>query len=410
MKSMRKSAILAGAMMLLAGTASAQGLLGGLLGGNKNKENTTEKKKTPVQVPLPSREFSDPTGVSGTYYIKDSLWFYQDGKVHDGYSSYYMCDEKGNKYFSSIIKFHYVKELNDNLVNRLEVYFNEKEYGKFIDKYKLDEVFLKNTGLYSFADKRGSRKDAYIQLTNGILVHVNFENDDYKGFNIDRVLAKDKNQLSEFDIETCTALLQKKLNEGKLKEAEAAKAKLMENEVYKQMKGKIGFVKHHGNTGALYGNISEKMDVFISSVEIGKPVYYRAYYNDIPALKCADCKKNVIFEIEGNKISIAELRKKSSAWQSKLGNLDRADNDFFSMCPTLINKSYSNYAVLYLLYQVRSKFADGKSFKCKVTITNYRDGVDVEELATGTINLVYKNEYSEEAKALMDMIEKMENP
>lgn len=409
---MKNKVILSGIIILLAGNVSSQGILGGLFGGNKNKENKTEnnKKSAPVQVPLPENEFSDPTGISGTYYITDSLFFDESGAVIgiNGYSSYLMKDEKGNLYFTNIVKFNYIKEKDDNLLNELYVYYNQKDKGKFT--YKLHESFLKKTGLYSFADLIGSKYSAYVQLTNEIFIYIKFSDTEYeRDLKIERVFVKDKNKLNEFDKETCLALFQKKLNEGKLKEAEATKAKLMENEVYKQMKGKVGFVKHHGQTGALYGNISEKMDVFISSVEIGKPVYYRAYYNDIPSLKCADCKKNVIFEIEGNKISIAELRKKSSNWKNKIGDLDKPDNDFFSMCPTLINKSYSNYAVLHLLYQLRSKFADGKSFKCKVTITNYRDGVDVEELATGTINLVYKKEYSEDVDALMDLIEKFEN-
>ncbi|MCX7743526.1 MAG: hypothetical protein N2167_03075 [Flavobacteriales bacterium] len=403
---------LAAAIVLFSvSTVTSQGILGGLFGGNnKNNKGTKEESKIkPVQVPLPTTEFSDPTGFSGTYHIKDTLWFDKDGRnceIFTNGCTYKWTDEKGNPYFSNIVKFHYIKEENDNLVNKIVVYLNNK-ISK--DAYKLDETFLKNTGLYSFVEYYGSDVRAYIQIAEGIVVYTYGSNKDYSDANIFRVFAKDRSKLDEFDKETCLALLQKKLNEGKTKEAEATKAKLMGNDVYKQMKGKIGFVNHHGNTGALYGTISEKMDVFISSVEIGKPVYYRAYYNDIPSLKCADCKKNVIFEIEGNKISLAELRKKSSAWQSKIGNLDKADNDFYSMCPTLLNRSYSNYAVLYLLYQIKSKFADGKSFKCKVTITNYRDGVDVEELATGTINLVYKSANSADVDALMELVEKVEN-
>jgi acyl-CoA thioesterase FadM len=54
---------------------------------------------------------------------------------------------------------------------------------------------------------------------------------------------------------------------------------------------------------------------------------------------------------------------------------------------------------MYCIYQNKDKFADGKSFKLKVSIWSNRDGVDKDLMAEGTITLVYKNEN----KAKIDM-------
>jgi hypothetical protein len=155
------------------------------------------------------------------------------------------------------------------------------------------------------------------------------------------------------------------------------------------------------------------METFISSFDLSKKVYYRAYYDMPPNSLCpVGCDKNVIFELDGIKVSTLELRKSSAAWSSKLGSKDRPDSDFFSMCPTLYDGStvfYSNYAFMYLLYQNKAKFTGDRSFKLKVTITNNNAGIDKDVLASGQINFEYKSSHKDILNKIFELVEKVEN-
>ena len=392
MKYIAKVTIIVGALMIAPGL-QAQGLFGVF----KKKDNNTDNKnktaaKVPVQANPYAKDFSDELGIGGAYNTLDTIWIDEYGGYwdKDGYTKK-KVDDKGNNYFVTTIKLQYTREKDDNIVNLLSTYPCEFSQGATKSGPKLDEKVQK-AGLVLFsAFPSAGKRYTYMQLDKDIIAYI-FSGDNFENAKILNVFAKDKGMLSTYDKETALAKMQQLLNKSKEQEFARIKEDLMKNETFSKMKGKVGFVTHYNQTGATYGKISEKPDVFISSVEIGKPFYWRAYYDIVPSTKCGDgCSRNMIFEIDGQKVSYMELRKKSSTWSGKLSKMS-VDNDFFSMCPTMIESKYtSNWAFVYCLYLNKAKFADGKSLKCTVTITNYRDGVDQDVLAQGSINLVYKS-------------------
>lgn len=391
MKNKGKLIVLMGAMML-APALNSQGLLNMFKknnsGGNNNSSSNNVKK--PVLANPYAKDFSDDAGIGGAYFASDTIWLTESGGIWDadGYSSR-KKDDKGNYYYSLSAKFQYTKEKDDNVINLLSVYASEFTQENYKYGPKLDEKMQKTgTTVFSLYPS-ASKRYTYMQLEKDVFAYI-FSGDNFENAKVLNVFAKDKAMLETYDKETALAKMQQLLKKADEEKNAKIKEDLLKNETYAKMKGKVGFVTHYNQTGASYGKITEKPDVFISSVEIGKPFYWRAYYDVVPDSKCGDgCNRNVIFEIDGVKMSWMELRKKSSTWSGKLEKT-RVDNDYFSMCPTMINAYYSNWALVSVLYQIKDKFSEGKSFKCKMTVTNYRDGVDQDILAEGTINLVYK--------------------
>src|SRR5690606_31124680 len=120
------------------------------------------------------------------------------------------------------------------------------------------------------------------QIDKDVIAYI-FSGDNFEKAQVLNVYAKDKSMLETYDKETALAKMQQLLNKSKEGEYAKIKEDLMKNETYAKMKGKVGFVTHYNQTGASYGKISEKPDVYISSVEIGKPFYWRAFYDVVPS-------------------------------------------------------------------------------------------------------------------------------
>lgn len=410
MKKTGKLAVFVGAMMI-APAMNSQGLLNLFKkkDNNSDKNNTsTSNVKTPILANPYAKDFTDELGVGGTYFSADTVWLDQNGNFweKDGYTGK-KTDDKGNPYYVMSVKFEYTREKDDNVVNMFNAYFSDLSQSNYKYGPKLDEKMQKLGVIMFNYYPSANKRYTYAQIDKDVIAYV-FSGDNLENAKVLNVYAKDKSMLETYDKETALAKIQQLVNKSKEQEYAKQKQELMKNEVYAKMKGKIGFVSHYNQTGASYGKISETMDVFISSVEIGKPFYWRAYYDFVPTTKCGDgCSRNLIFEIEGKKVSWMELRKKSSTWSGKLEKMN-VDNDFFSMCPTMINQYYSNWALVYCIYQNKDKFAEGKSLKCKMTITNYRDGVDQDILAEGVINLVYKSANQSAIQVLFERVETLD--
>jgi hypothetical protein len=412
--------ILVGVALALVQNTNAQGLLQKLAqkanstsSSSTNKSSSKAKEVKPVLANVYAKDFNDDLGISGIYYVLDTIWLNVNGSpwsdTRGGYGK--KTDEKGNPYYVDKVKLSFEREVNDKVVNLLCFWYSEfdspntGDYGP-----KLDEKLYKNSKTIQFNSyPMANHRTSYTEVEKGVIVKI-ASGDNFETPVVTSVYAKDKAMLSTYDKETGLAKVQQIMNAANKEKYLAEKKKWLENETYKKMAGKIGFVKHYNETGATYGKITEKPDVFISSFDLNKKVYYRAYYDMPPTTLCSDgCAKNVIFEMEGKKVSLLELRKSNSKWSSKLKK-DSPDQDFFSMCPTLYGEQYtSNYAFLYLLYINKEKFTGNKSFKIKMTITNNRDGVDTDILATGQINLEYKDTDKGTFQFYMDLVDKLEN-
>lgn len=400
--------MIAGAILLAMPSLQAQGLLNMFKKKEKNTNTSTETVKKPVMANPYTKDFTDDLGFSGTYFALDTIWLNEYGGYwfKDGYAGQ-KVDDKGNPYFVTTLKLGYQREMDDNVVNLMGAYYSEFSSAPEKTGPRLDEKMQKlGTVLFSSYPSANQRY-TWAMIDKDVVAFI-FSGDNFEKAQVLNVFAKDKAMLETYDKETSLAKFQQVLR--KVEEQKYAKIKedLMKNDTYAKMKGKVGFVTHYNQTGASYGKISESMDAFISSVEIGKPFYWRAYYDVVPSSKCGDgCNRNMIFEIEGQKVSYMELRKKSSTWSSALSKMN-VDNDFFSMCPTMIEGYVSNWALVYCIYQNKDKLSEGKSLKCKVTITNHRDGVDQDILAEGVINLVYKSANQSQITTLFEKVEKLD--
>ena len=401
MKKIAQFAIVA----LLSASASqinAQGFFKKLSDKANEGNKKVETKKGPgVEVIKPyPKEFTDELGIGGTYFMSDTMW------LHDDISRKIVYNEKklnanNNYYYATTIKIEFAKENQDKVVNALNFYSDEKSTPYY--DVVMDEKRKKTTNTLYFTGYHVS----YIVLEPGVIVKMD-EKDQ-----VELVYAKDLAKLAAYDKETALAKFQQVMMAGKKEELKAEKAKWAANDVYKKMVGKIGFVKHYGQTGAAYGKIDETMETFISSFDFNKKAYYRAYFDMPPRSLCPNgCDENIIYEMEGVKVSLLELRKSSAAWSNKLGSKEKPEENFLSSCPTLFDYnpvSLSNYTFMYLIYKCKAKFTGDKSFKIKMTITNNNAGVDKDIVATGQINLEYKAADKPTLDKIIELVEKVEN-
>jgi|688.fasta_scaffold244460_1 hypothetical protein len=364
--------------------------------GSKPKEQTKKEPSLELIKPYP-KDFNDDLGIGGTYLISDTLWFDDDM----GRSSNKKVNEKNTYYYTTSVKIEFARENQDKVVNALNIYSYEKDQPTF--DVLMDEKRKKTSNILYFTAYQRN----YIVLESGVIARMD------KDDQVERVYAKDAAKLAMYDKETALAKYQQLMMAGKKEELKAEKAKWAANDVYKKMVGKIGFVKHYNNTGWAYNKIDETMGTFISSFDFDKKAYWRAYFDMPPNTLCPNgCDQNIIYEMEGVKVSTLELRKSSAAWSNKLGSKRPPDDRFLSACPTLFDYnpvSLSDYAFMYLIYQSKAKFTGDKSFKIKMTITNNNAGVDKDVVATGQINLEYKAAQKPTLDKIIELVDKVEN-
>jgi len=381
---------------------NAQGFLKKLSDKANEGNKKVETKKGPgleVIKPYP-KDFTDELGIGGTYFMSDTMWLNDDISRKTVYKEKKL-NANNNYYYATTIKIEFAKENQDKVVNALNFYSDEKSTPYY--DVVMDEKRKKTTNTLYFTGYHVS----YIVLEPGVIVKMD-EKDQ-----VELVYAKDLAKLAAYDKETALAKFQQVMMAGKKEELKAEKAKWAANDVYKKMVGKIGFVKHYGQTGAAYGKIDETMETFISSFDFNKKAYYRAYFDMPPRSLCPNgCDENIIYEMEGVKVSLLELRKSSAAWSNKLGSKEKPEEKFLSSCPTLFDYnpvSLSNYTFMYLIYKCKAKFTGDKSFKIKMTITNNNAGVDKDIVATGQINLEYKAADKPTLDKIIELVEKVEN-
>ncbi len=369
------------ALALIATNATkAQGLLGKLKDATKSKQPEKVEKKA-VQIPEKADDFKDEFGYSGKYFSLDTLWYEKD-----------QFDQKRDMDYSLSLKWKFVREENGNVVNKLERWYGEQMMdGGY--RFYLDEKSLEKNNIVIFKQDYASNGNFFLVMLEKDVFGL-AKVDYYKNVIIEYInsYAKDPAKLAVYDKETGAAKLQQVLNNNKEGEIKALRDKWMKNETYAKMVGKIGFIDNYTKVGYNSGDIPEKADVFMSSMELGKQsIFYRAYFKTPGSVLCSGCELNTTYEIEGIKVSRVEQRKKSSKWSQNIKQ-KFVDERFFTSAPTIVSfqENIADYAFLYCLYQNKDKFKEGKTFKMKVTISTNQEGVDKDVLAEGTITLVYK--------------------
>jgi hypothetical protein len=371
--------------LIAASSAQSQGFLGKLLKGTSSSSTTATKINAPVLMENLPDEFSDEFGYSGTYFSLDTLW------KMDSYDRLEE-DDDGNTQYALTQKWKFERENGGNIVNRLFRYTGTARSMNSLDLI-LDEKLKEKSNLTVFSGEVYNQFYFLMMLEEGVYGLAKVKKYDLIVLEYLNTYAKDQSKLADYDKETGAAVMQSLINKAKLEKINAERTKWQRNETYVKMKGKIGFIDHYGKVAYNKGDITEKVDVFMSSVEIGKTsIFYRAYYDTPGNVLCAGCELNTTYEINGIKVSRVELRKKSSSWSYKIKQKFTSD-DFFSAEPIMISyqENIMDYALLYCIYQNKDKFTNGKSIPLKVTITTNQDGIDKDVLAESTITLVYKD-------------------
>lgn len=360
---------------------NGQGLLGKLKDATKTKQPEKVEKKA-VQIPEKADDFKDEFGYSGKYYSLDTLWYEKD-----------QFTQKRDMDYSLSLKWKFVREENGNVVNKLDRWYGEQIMDAGY-RFYLDEKSLEKNNIVIFKQDYASNGNFFLVMLEKDVFGL-AKVDYYKNVIIEYInsYAKDPSKLSVYDKETGAAKLQQILNKNKEGEVNSLREKWIKNETYSKMVGKIGFIDQYSKVAYNRNDITEKPDVFISSVELGKQsIFYRAYYKTPGSVLCSGCELNTTYEIEGIKVSRVEQRKKSSKWSRNIKQ-KFVDDNFFTAAPTIVSfqENIADYAFLYCLYQNKEKFKEGKTFKMKVTISTNQEGVDKDVLAEGTITLIYKD-------------------
>ena len=370
---------------LTVNAVQAQGLLGKLKDAAKPKESA-KVDMTPILLPDMPGDYKDEFGYSGRYYTTDTAW-------HLNAYSELKKDEKGRKQYYATQTWKFVREESGQIVNKLYRY--NGEITTSFDRGNipsLDEKLQEKANLTVFSLNQYNKLYYIVMLEKDVfgLAKVDY----YKNTVLEymHTYAKDKTKLDIYDKETGAAKMQQLMNDAKAKEFEKKREKWMKNATYAKMIGKIGFMDDYHKVAYNQGDITEKPEVFMSSVELGKQsIFYRAYYKTPGAALCSGCELNTTYEIDGIKVSRIEQRKKSSKWSNNIKQ-KFVSEDFFSAAPTIVSfqENIADYAFLYCLYQNKEKLKEGKSLKMKVTLTTNQDGIDKDVLAEGTITLNFK--------------------
>ncbi len=289
------------------------------------------------------------------------------------------------------ISLTFVAEANGKVENVLLIKWKGGEM-----KAYLDEKMYNKKKIAWFREGDNS----FVELAPGVLAVTNKD-----ASQVGDVLAKDKNQLKDFDIETAKALIDEKTSELKGEADNAELAKYMKFDAFKNNLEKVVFSDNKRIFGDAYGNPNENPKDHIKSQVIGKTIWYNCYSKINPAAKYGKSSEiNIEYEMEGLKVDRKSLAKKGRTWGEKFPKIDSRD-DFKFLAGRVAadpNAPIYDWAYLALMSEMNDKLMFGKSYNLKVTVYVYKDGANIAKLGDGVIAM----KYEPESQAAMDLWKK----
>jgi hypothetical protein len=340
----------------------------------KGKGEKSGKKSKSKEV---TYDFSDPTGMSGTYYMNKSV-----------VGSF------------TTVGFSFQKEIDGEIENKLKVVFGktyDKEYyesgslyEKYRNKYKFDYFSMR---AHSMPETDVNAMNHVIaKIADGIYVFV------IEGV-VQSVLAKDKAVLTDYDVETAQVVYDQKIKEINKAELEKETASWMKNEIFKNNVDKIVFAQRN-DLLCKRGLMNKKPMVdgkgFESSIDMSKNVYYMAFFKYPPKDMFPGKDVNIVYEMNGATDSRVECRSKGSKWGKMIPKLETSSFDDRQHSPRGLRyySSYhsnwiQDYAFMNLLYSQKSKLMIGKTYDVTVKMYVNVDGENQDLLAEGVIRLEY---------------------
>lgn len=345
-----------------------------IAGGGEGKE-----KKEKIADPYPE-DFSDPTGVSGTYHAVVGV------KVEVGLGSR----------MAKIYKVKFTEKENGQFVNRMEIYAHKGQSSP--DRFTLDLKETKIMGARFFYESdRYDNGGKVVEAEKGVLLLISNEEKCVD------VLVQDAAKLEAWDLEMGQAKYEAlKLNANKAIFAQK-KERLQGYPAYKDNVGKVVFVDTRDYFTNRNDEPTEDPSGFVKSQSMGKPLFCGAYLEMPLAGSCgADCAFNFVYEMNGVKVDRGALRGSDPSW-SKVLNERKGEQQYFCVNANgtgfkLFGTTTWDYSFAKVLYENKDKFKAGQSYKMTVTMFSSRDGNNVAKVAEGVINLTYDAEAMEVLK------------
>lgn len=300
--------------------------------------------------------------------------------------------------------FRFVKENEGKVVN--ELHYWEKKQEKPQLKMNFKESYYRKKQVKMFFVWMSSYAKSYIEvfeIAPGVLAQTQQTSRSINKYEesvpldskrtVIEVMAKNKADLETWDIETAQAkvdMLISTLNTAKIAKT---KKKLMRFETYKNYHGKIAFAKSTNYLKSSRANQPvEKPANFITKRELGETVAFKPYFEQPLSVSHPGAWFNITYEMVGQKTSREALRKTSAKFSKNIPQLNDFVNDFYFYYPKVtINTSnnVADYAFLELLRLTQDDLSEGKVYDLKVTVWAYKDGQNIDPIATGTIQLEY---------------------
>ncbi|MGV6827872.1 MAG: hypothetical protein ACWA45_00585 [Flavobacteriales bacterium] len=311
--------------------------------------------------------------------------------------------------------FKFVKEDEGKIVNKL--YYYEKK-GEPLYKFNFKESYYNKKQIKLFFYWK-SPKVYYeiIEVAPGVVAIVTSDRtiDAYdKPVALDatrtvvEVGAKNRADFDTWDIETAQAKVDMLISSLNTEKIEKDKKKLMRFEAYKNYKGKIAFAK---GTSYLKNSRNlqptEKVANFITKRELGATVAYKPYFEQPLEVSHPGAWFNVTYEMTGFKTDREELRKKSTKFSKNIPQYDDEQNHFYFMWSKVLLDTSNNradYAFLELLRQAQDQLKPGQTYDVKVTVWAFKDGENIDPVASGTIQLEYTTGANGTEKLLFDPV------
>lgn len=325
---------------------------------------------------------ADLGSISGKYFAADGLEFENMMKM--------------KKKQKEDIEIKFVGEENGKIENKLVLKWKGGDLQAFLDEklYNKKQTIMFKAG-----------ENTFIQLEEGVIAIA-----DGRGERIGDVLAKDKNKLKDFDLDTAKALLDELMSDLKSSENDEALAKMMTSTTFKNNLDKVVFVDNKNVLYNAYGKVEYDEKKHIKTQIIGKPIWYNYYSKTNVAAKYGKTSEmNIEFEMEGVKKDRKSSAKLGRNWASSIPKVESPDRYMFlqgrSFCDP--SQKYFDYAFLSLMSEMDGKLQIGKSYNLKVTIYVYKDGANLAKIAEGTIALKYEAESQKSMELWKEWIDQM---
>jgi hypothetical protein len=326
-----------------------------------------------------SEDFTDESGVSGTYTALDGVEFENAMKA---------------KRKQKTLKVKFTGRDGNKFVNKLELFYTKEG-----DKYDfiINDKETKTLGatVYRITEFHSVW---LIELEKGVLMSVYNKNTHREGIDgtekVTDVFAQDPTKLEVYDLETAQAKFEQMMSKGKSKEDDKKREQLMEYAAYKENLEKVVFVDSYTRFNYQYSDKpTEDPKNFIKTRDMGDDIFLGAYFKEKIGTSCgADCQLNVVYEMDSKTGDRVALRNSSAKWNKMISEKKITDRFCYNNGQQLISsrENIIDYAFMYTLYQNKAEFKEGQTYKMNVKMYANRDGNNEAQVAEGSINFVYK--------------------